>query len=223
MKIKYLLDEDIVNYKKTSMFIGFPNCSWKCEKECGIDGICQNQELAKHRDIEISINSIIERYIKNNLTSAIVCGGLEPFDSFNDLYELIKTLRIDYKCNDDIVIYTGYNKDEIEKYLKQIIIFKNIIIKFGRFIPNSSDKFDEVLGVKLASDNQHAELFTHEGLTIREVNDKELVNHIRNRLKENDGYCPCRLSKTDDNKCLCKEFRESNEVGECHCGLYMKI
>lgn len=52
--------------------------------------------------------------------------------------------------------------------------------------------------------------------------DKELVNLIRNRLKENDGYCPCALTKNDDTKCMCKDFREKEE-GHCHCGLYTKI
>jgi ferredoxin-thioredoxin reductase catalytic subunit len=52
--------------------------------------------------------------------------------------------------------------------------------------------------------------------------DKDLVEDIRNRLKANDGYCPCRISKTPETKCMCKEFRDSKE-GECHCGLYQKI
>ena len=52
--------------------------------------------------------------------------------------------------------------------------------------------------------------------------DKDLVEEIRKRLKENDGYCPCRIYKTIDTKCMCKEFREAKE-GECHCGLYQKI
>lgn len=52
--------------------------------------------------------------------------------------------------------------------------------------------------------------------------DKELVAEIKKKLKENDGYCPCRLQKTKDNKCMCKEFREQ-KCGECHCGLYVKI
>lgn len=51
--------------------------------------------------------------------------------------------------------------------------------------------------------------------------DKELVEDIKNKLKENDGYCPCRLYKTEDTKCMCKEFREQ-ESGICHCGLYIK-
>ncbi len=52
-------------------------------------------------------------------------------------------------------------------------------------------------------------------------NDTELVNMIRQKLKESGGYCPCRIDKTPDTKCICKEFREQ-ESGECHCGLYVK-
>ena len=51
--------------------------------------------------------------------------------------------------------------------------------------------------------------------------DKELVAKVRAALKENDGYCPCRLDKTPDTLCMCKEFREM-EFGECCCGLYWK-
>lgn len=53
---------------------------------------------------------------------------------------------------------------------------------------------------------------------------KELVSKIQNSLKENEGYCPCRISRTLDTKCMCKEFRdqiERGEIGECHCGLYI--
>lgn len=52
--------------------------------------------------------------------------------------------------------------------------------------------------------------------------DPNIVNDIRNRLKENEGYCPCRLNKTPDTKCMCKQFREQDS-GMCHCGLYIKI
>lgn len=54
--------------------------------------------------------------------------------------------------------------------------------------------------------------------------DKEFVKEIRDKLKENGGYCPCRISKTADTKCMCKEFREmvaNGETGMCHCGLYI--
>lgn len=56
---------------------------------------------------------------------------------------------------------------------------------------------------------------------IRLNKDEELVAEIRRALNENDGYCPCRIEKTADTKCMCKEFREQ-EYGECHCGLYIK-
>ena len=51
--------------------------------------------------------------------------------------------------------------------------------------------------------------------------DNELVEEINKKLKENNGYCPCRLEKIEDNKCMCKEFRDMEE-GTCHCGLYIK-
>ena len=56
---------------------------------------------------------------------------------------------------------------------------------------------------------------------IKVTQDKELENTIRKALKDNDGYCPCRVQKTKDTKCMCKEFREQTS-GECHCGLYYK-
>ena len=52
--------------------------------------------------------------------------------------------------------------------------------------------------------------------------DAELVADIQAKLKENNGYCPCRLEKNEDTKCMCKEFREQ-KLGECHCGLYKKV
>lgn len=55
---------------------------------------------------------------------------------------------------------------------------------------------------------------------------KEIRENIRNLIKKNDGYCPCRLDKTEDNYCMCKEFREQladpNFKGFCHCNLYYK-
>ena len=54
----------------------------------------------------------------------------------------------------------------------------------------------------------------------------EIVEEIRQKLKDNNGYCPCRIQKIDDTKCMCKEFRDmiANGVeGECHCGLYISV
>ena len=52
--------------------------------------------------------------------------------------------------------------------------------------------------------------------------DKEFVKLIRDKLEENDGYCPCRRTKNEDTKCMCKDFLEQEE-GLCHCGLYIKV
>lgn len=153
MLIKGIVDEDFVNYKRPSMFINFPNCSFKCDKEAGC-AVCQNSALAQESNIEIDIEELIERYIDNLITSAIVCGGLEPFDSWKDLLSLISKLR--EKTNNEIIIYTGYNKEEIEEKINILKNFPNIIIKFGRFIPNQESIYDELLGVKLASNNQYA-------------------------------------------------------------------
>lgn len=153
MIIKQLLDEDFVNYKKPSMFIGFPSCTWKCEKECGMR-VCQNGILAQAPNIEIDPHKIVERYISNPITNAIVIGGLEPFDNWRDLKGLVGLLRT--QTLDDIVIYTGYKEEEIKNMVRYLGAYRNIIIKFGRFIPYHQKHFDEILGVKLASDNQYA-------------------------------------------------------------------
>lgn len=154
MIIKGIQDEDFVNYKKPSMFISFPKCSWKCEKECG-EQVCQNSTLATAKNIDVDVDKLVDRYINNPITSAIVMGGLEPLDTWEDLFGLVTCMRT--KTDDDIVIYTGYYKEEIQLYINELKQFKNIIIKFGRFIPNNKKHYDEVLGVHLASDNQYAE------------------------------------------------------------------
>ena len=56
--------------------------------------------------------------------------------------------------------------------------------------------------------------------------DKEIVAQIKEGLKAKGGYCPCKLEKTEDNKCICKEFRQQiadpDFEGFCHCMLYYK-
>ena len=157
MIIKELRDEDFINYKKPSMFIAFPSCTFKCERECG-QKMCQNSSLMQSPSIDISINSLMDRYMNNPITSAVVCGGLEPFDSWEDLQCFILNFR--YWSNDDIVIYTGYNKEEIQDKIAWLKLYGPIIIKFGRFVPNQQPHYDEILGVKLASENQYAEVIS---------------------------------------------------------------
>lgn len=155
MKLRGLIDEDFTNYKEPSMFLIFPYCNLKCDIENG-NQICQNSSLIKEPIIEANETTLACRYLSNKITKSIVCGGLEPIDSFEELVEFIIVLREQFKVDDTIVIYTGYTEDEIKVELDELKLYNNIIVKFGRYIPNQKSHFDELLGVELASDNQYA-------------------------------------------------------------------
>ena len=155
MVIKGIIDEDFINYKKCCMTIEVPFCSFKCDKECGMQ-VCQNSALATANNVEVGINNLVERYINNDISKAVCFQGLEPMDSYDDLIMFIFELR--KRCDDDVVIYTGYKYDEIKENIDYIAKrYKNIIVKFGRFIPNQESHYDKTLGVTLASPNQYAE------------------------------------------------------------------
>lgn len=154
MEIKALVDEDFINYRKCSMFIGFPHCDWKCGEK-----LCQNSALNRAPGRTVLAEELLVRYNQNPLSEAITVGGLEPFDDFDDLYLLVKTFRTG-GVKDPFVIYTGYNQEELNEEVQKLSEFPNIIIKFGRFIPGDQPHFDEVLGVNLASVNQHAEVIS---------------------------------------------------------------
>ncbi len=153
MIVKGVIDEDFVNYKVPSMSVVCPYCTFKCDKECGMS-VCQNSSLAKADVIDVSTDNLVKRYLRNPITKAVVFNGLEPFDSFEDVFKFIERIREFRK--DDVVIYTGYNESEVADYVERLKNFGNIIIKFGRFVPNNQGHFDDVLGVYLASDNQYA-------------------------------------------------------------------
>ena len=156
MTVKGIVFEDFVNYKVPCMTIMMPYCSFKCDKECGKQ-VCQNGELAHSPNQNYPIESIIKAYKENPITRAVVFQGLEPFDSIEDLRDFIFQFRNCYSIDDDIVIYSGYKKYEIENELHQLKHFSNIIVKFGRYIPQQPPIYDEILGVELASPNQYAE------------------------------------------------------------------
>lgn len=63
-------------------------------------------------------------------------------------------------------------------------------------------------------------------MKIRENSDQEIVKAIREGLERTGGYCPCRLERTPENKCMCAEFRaqikDPDFEGFCHCFLYYK-
>ena len=156
MRVKSIEDENFTNYKEASMTIGTISCKGKCCHEAGIPlTVCLNDKWRRANIIDIEDEKIVERYLSNPMTSAIVFAGLEPFEQFFEMLELIRAFR--RKCDDPIIIYTGYNKDEIELYIEGLSNIPNIIVKFGRFVPGGKSRYDEVLGVTLVSENQYAE------------------------------------------------------------------
>ena len=63
-------------------------------------------------------------------------------------------------------------------------------------------------------------------MKIRLNEDPEYVAKIRNGLLKKEGYCPCRIQRTEENYCMCQEFRDQiadpEFEGYCHCRLYYK-
>ncbi len=56
--------------------------------------------------------------------------------------------------------------------------------------------------------------------------DESVVKMIKDGLEKKGGYCPCKLDMSEENKCMCKEFRnqikDPDFEGFCHCMLYYK-
>lgn len=205
MKILNVKAEDFTNYKKAAMFIGMGSCTFKCCNEAGISPeICQNY-LLQYDYIELEPETLVGNYLSNSISESIVIGGLEPFDDFMNLLNLIDEFR--RNTLDDIVIYTGYYPYEIINYLLYLTTYDNIIIKFGRFIPNDVPHKDKILGVDLISNNQYA------------VKLNKNVSDNLKLLKDNNGYCPCMIIKHDTTKCCCQKFLKTDE---CICGIFSK-
>ena len=63
-------------------------------------------------------------------------------------------------------------------------------------------------------------------MAVRFNENKEIVARIKEGLEKKGGYCPCRMEINEDNKCICKEFRQliadPDFDGFCHCLLYYK-
>jgi len=156
IELKGVIFEDFVNYKKPCMTLMFPICKGF---KCGAD-LCQNSSLAATPLQTVHVNGLLRLYKENPITEAIVLQGLEPLDSLVDVYTVAANLK-DFNIQDDFIIYTGYNRSEISvQTINNLasMIPGHFIIKWGRFIPHQESHFDPILGVKLASDNQYAEI-----------------------------------------------------------------
>jgi len=143
------------DYKKTGLYVTIGiNCTGKCWKKQGLNSkICQNWEYNNKYSL-FSIEEIIKEYYRNPFISCYILTGMEPFDNFEEMLLLISEIRISNDC--DIVIYSGYNKEELEKHIETLKKFKNIIIKFGIYAVDLPRIYDDVLGIELISSNQYA-------------------------------------------------------------------
>ena len=56
--------------------------------------------------------------------------------------------------------------------------------------------------------------------------DTETVKTVKEGLLRTGGFCPCKLSRTEENRCICEEFKaqikDPDFQGYCHCMLYYK-
>ena len=88
MILKQIIDEDFVNYREPSMYLIFPHCSFKCDKENGTQ-YCQNRGLALEPDIEIS------KEAKNTSSSLIEnVNSTLLFFFFFFFYDILKNFYI---------------------------------------------------------------------------------------------------------------------------------
>lgn len=63
-------------------------------------------------------------------------------------------------------------------------------------------------------------------MSVRFNSDENIVKTIKDGLKRTGGYCPCKLQRIEENKCMCEEFKgqiaDPEFEGYCHCMLYYK-
>ena len=158
MMVKTVVNERFQDYKKPSLFVATARCDWKCCSDAGRKpAMCQNSSIAQLPTINISEEEIFLRYTSDPITQAVVVGGLEPLLQENEVLKLVAYFR-EHNCMDDIVIYTGYYRHEVLPFVDKVAQYPNIIMKFGRYVPARCKRYDRVLGVELASDNQYGEV-----------------------------------------------------------------
>ena len=63
-------------------------------------------------------------------------------------------------------------------------------------------------------------------MKVRLNENPEVVAMVKEGLAKTGGYCPCRFDRTEENKCVCQEFKaqiaDPEFEGYCHCMLYYK-
>lgn len=173
--------DNVTDYKETSLFLVFPYCSGKCGEEC------QNKDLRKKEIKEFNTEDIIKFYQSLDTHNAVVCGGLEPWDSSEELKQLVKDFAIaSFVKPVDFVIYTGYDNlckryfndvycetgkdffDLLQTWTIYANPGSNLIIKQGKYDINRKFPWhSDLLGVDLATNNQEVLAFDYQGNLIK--------------------------------------------------------
>lgn len=78
------------------------------------------------------------------------------------------------------------------------------------------EAFNEV--VTLLMQGVKIDEFESEGFRLNP--NSEHVNMIVEGLQKKERFCPCRVQKTEENICCCKDFIEN---GHCCCKLWEKV
>lgn len=142
------------DYKKSAILFSTCYCNWKCCHEAGIpESVCQNQKVAQQREVYLPFESVLKK-VNQSFTDAVIFGGLEPMLQADEVVQCIQYLR-QHGVKKDIVVYTGYYVEEIDEETLAYLAMNDVILKCGRYIPDRKPKFDAVLGITLASDNQY--------------------------------------------------------------------
>lgn len=162
MHVLKLVDERLSDYRLPMLMLVATTCDWKCAREAGFPvSLCQNHAWKGVPPFVISPEEIYQAYVKNPITQGLLFGGLEPLRQFPEIVEVIRYFR-EYERSAPVVIYTGYTEKEIADEIECLSQWPNIIVKFGRYVPDQAPHYDLILGVKLASDNQYAKRISKE-------------------------------------------------------------
>ena len=106
-------------------------------------------------------DGMIELFVYNDKTRALVVKNFTSlnFSSFDEVIEILRKLRVEYKQKDSLfIVYTDFNKEDIQNELLRLKSYVGpVIVKFGKYDPTLPPKMDSVLGIMLSSSNQYAE------------------------------------------------------------------
>lgn len=116
----YLDDSPIYGINEPAFAIWFQGCSIKCKG-------CWNSHMWNaDGGYDICLQDMIRLVSESNAPCVTILGG-EPFDQYNDLYNLVVKIR---ELNKNIILYTGYEwKDEkIGAHPDKILNFVDVFV-----------------------------------------------------------------------------------------------